>query len=266
MYDDPREDSWAAQAQWRRAVFGLTAVLLLGGSALAASPLARSSSKLVAPRAELRRQFAATSAVETPVALRSSGTIGPHPAEAIPTTSPAPHLIDAAVHDVAEASLVGVAEVPVLAVDVDPSAAGAADGGVDAPAPPPPGTEPAGTVAAPPATVAAAPPAVAATPTTPPPTTTPPTPPTTPPHPPPPPPPPPPLPAAAPVPADTSTTVPDDGDGRGAGTQRGGKAEEAEETDEAEADGDAKEHGNKHQRGDGGDDVTDAETADTTDG
>jgi hypothetical protein len=262
MYDDPREDSWAAQAQWRRAVFGLTAVLLLGGSALAASPLARSSSKLVAPRAELRRQFAATSAVETPVALRSSGTIGPHPAEAIPTTSPAPHLIDAAVHDVAEASLVGVAEVPVLAVDVDPSAAGAADGGVDAPAPPPPGTEPAGTVAAPPATVAAAPPAVAATPTTPPPTTTPPTPPTTPPT-------TPtttPIPAAAPVPADTSTTVPDDGDGRGAGTQRGGKAEEAEETDEAEADGDAKEHGNKHQRGDGGDDVTDAETADTTDG
>jgi hypothetical protein len=262
MYDDPREDSWAAQAQWRRAVFGLTAVLLLGGSALAASPLARSSSKLVAPRAELRRQFAATSAVETPVALRSSGTIGPHPAEAIPTTSPAPHLIDAAVHDVAEASLVGVAEVPVLAVDVDPSAAGAAGGGVDAPAPPPPGTEPAGTVAAPPATVAAAPPAVAATPTTPPPTTTPPTPPTTPPT-------TPtttPIPAAAPVPADTSTTVPDDGDGRGAGTQRGGKAEEAEETDEAEADGDAKEHGNKHQRGDGGDDVTDAETADTTDG
>jgi hypothetical protein len=262
MYDDPREDSWAAQAQWRRAVFGLTAVLLLGGSALAASPLARSSSKLVAPRAELRRQFAATSAVETPVALRSSGTIGPHPAEAIPTTSPAPHLIDAAVHDVAEASLVGVAEVPVLAVDVDPSAAGAADGGVDAPAPPPPATQPAGTVAAPPATVAAAPPAVAATPTTPPPTTTPPTPPTTPPT-------TPtttPIPAAAPVPADTSTTVPDDGDGRGAGTQRGGKAEEAEETDEAEADGDAKEHGNKHQRGDGGDDVTDAETADTTDG
>jgi hypothetical protein len=262
MYDDPREDSWAAQAQWRRTVFGLTAVLLLGGSALAASPLARSSSKLVAPRAELRRQFAATSAVETPVALRSSGTIGPHPAEAIPTTSPAPHLIDAAVHDVAEASLVGVAEVPVLAVDVDPSAAGAADGGVDAPAPPPPATQPAGTVAAPPATVAAAPPAVAATPTTPPPTTTPPTPPTTPPT-------TPtttPIPAAAPVPADTSTTVPDDGDGRGAGTQRGGKAEEAEETDEAEADGDAKEHGNKHQRGDGGDDVTDAETADTTDG